>query len=252
MDCASYTYDGAMTLGPFKLVVLVAACLLLGCSRKTADGAGVRPDASAAPVVIATPDARSPLLPPFAVSKEPSARDVTAGPVSGSLNGRKFEPKTILFQPYEMLYVGPIDRWELVMSDTAFGAEESPPQNAHLVRVHLAQLPVKGLAGKNFGIASPMTVSCAVPTGDDHPWTLGTLGSFWIEITKWDVKPYDPKMGTPGSQFQAAGTASGRIYAACEGFDQPDASPLRILASGASGTFTDVPVRYHGKPGFDK
>jgi hypothetical protein len=61
----------------------------------------------------------------------------------------------------------------------------------------------------------------------------------WVfEVTKWDVKEWDPN----GPLFQEAGKASGRIAVCYKG------DPTGIQSSWIAGTFTDAVVRYMGKP----
>jgi hypothetical protein len=71
-----------------------------------------------------------------------------------------------------------------------------------------------------------------------------TSNSFYVEITKWDVKPYDAK----GGMFQQAGTASGKVYVAHDANDMSEKRGFKD--SGVAGTFTDAIVRYKGEPKF--
>ncbi|MDD5309338.1 MAG: hypothetical protein PHU25_18640, partial [Deltaproteobacteria bacterium] len=60
----------------------------------------------------------------------------------------------------------------------------------------------------------------------------------WVlEITKWDVREYDPK----GELFQDAGRASGRVAVCFK-------AGGRYQNSWVAGTFENAVVRYLGKP----
>jgi hypothetical protein len=247
-----------------SLRFLVLPLALVACGKDAPSGAAPAPSAAATPQASAAAPAPTPTpaptpaagdapadtkvdslplvgpdAPEFKAVDAPAAKDVPAGPVTGSANGERFEPKVILFEPEKK-------GWKLIVSDKPMGKPTdmlmpgSQTINASLntATISAGQKIAKAMkAGDGFfQIVTPET-----PT---KTTSLNTANAYYIEFTKWDVKPYDPKAGF----MQQAGTASGKLYIVHKPND-----PLKKKGykdSGVAGTFTDAVVRYKGEPKF--
>lgn len=180
--------------------------------------------------------------PEFKLVEKPTAADVTAGPVTGSAQGHKFEPKTIYFEPSSE------KGWRMTLADKPIAKPtDFTPMGSQAINIDLKE--DKLAAGKKltramkygdgyFQIVQPKDATSTTSWNTDNAW--------YVEITKWDVKPFDPK----ASMFQEAGKASGKIYVVfkANNFTQKDG----FKHSGVAGTFTDAIVRYKGKPAWEK
>ncbi|HOO76741.1 MAG TPA: hypothetical protein PK636_00550 [bacterium] len=162
----------------------------------------------------------------------PTAKMIPDGPVTGMANGRSFAVKTVIFQPF-------FDNWNLGL----YAAEAADPLDIVGEGEYISvELPRDIEAGRTythpmeygdgyFQIQSPDSPSETTSWNAENAWVL--------EITSWDVRPYDPE----GDLFQTAGTASGRIYVSYKGSGD-------FKNSGAAGTFENAVVRYMGDPGW--
>jgi len=139
---------------------------------------------------------------------------------------------TVVFEPGT-------SAWKLVLSDKALEGPTGLITSGQSVNIDLPEAPA---AGKNwtrkmeygagyFQISNdPVNLEATTSWNADNAWVL--------EVTKWDVKPWD----AAGPLFQEAGKASGRISVCYKG------DPTGIQSSWIAGTFTDAVVRYMGKP----
>ena len=174
----------------------------------------------------------------FTFVASPSASDVPKGPVKGWANGRAFAGRTIWFEPER-------DRWTLTVAD----ADLKNPTSVHLTSDDPLRAIVLLPPGVQPTVGTPLQKS--LKFGDGQFDILDQAGkrvawlapnSYYVEITKWDVKPYDPS----GPMVQV-GKASGKVYVAYQG-----SSVYGYSDSGAAGEFSDVLVRYWGKPQWSK
>jgi hypothetical protein len=204
--------------------------------------AGAAPAADPPPVKAADPGSAvvlGPEAPAFKVVDKPSAADVPNTPVVGSANGRKYEPKTVLFEP-------DAKGWRMILSDKPL---DKP---SDLIRpgsqtIYLSLLATKVSAGQKFSRAKANGdgyFQIAQPEDPTKTTSWNTVNAYYVEITKWDVSPYDPKLG----MSQQAGKASGKIYVAHDANAMSEKRGFKD--SGVAGTFTDAIVRYKGEPKF--
>jgi hypothetical protein len=126
-----------------------------------------------------------------------------------------------------------------VLSDKPLDSPTGLITSGQSINMDLPEAPV---AGKNwtrkmeYGAGyfqinnDPANLEATTSWNADNAWVL--------EVTKWDVKPWDEA----GPLFQEAGKASGRISVCYKG------DPTGIQSSWIAGTFTDAVVRYMGKP----
>lgn len=242
------------------LLLILVPLALTACSKK--DGDGTTPAASssapttAASAVDPTPAASAtaetpkpaatnlPLIgedaPEFKLVEKPTAADVTSGPLMGSANGHKFEPKAIYFEPEKK-------GWKLSIGDkplekpTAFSPSGSQT-------IYISLNTPKLAAGKKLTKAMKYGdgfFQIVQPENQEKTTSWNTDNAYYLEITKWDVKPYDAKAG----MFQQAGTASGKLYVVHKASES--LAKKGFKTSGVAGTFTDAVVRYRGEPKFE-
>jgi hypothetical protein len=162
---------------------------------------------------------------------DPSLESVPSAPVRGVVDGRPFEPVTIFFEPR-------VGNWAFVIANRAlpephallpFGTESA----------NITDLP------SDFGVGTrskPMGPGGGFwqlrADGDDRTTSWNAPNAYALEITKWEIAPFDDQAE---SILQSAGTASGRVVLVYEATDT-------FERSWVAGTFTDVPIRYRGPP----
>lgn len=201
--------------------------------------------ASAAPADKPKPAATNlPLIgddaPEFKLVEKPTAADVTPGPVTGSANGHKFEPKTILFEPEKK-------GWRLSLTDKEIDKPTDFTKSGSQT-IHISLNEKKLAAGKKLTKAMKYGdgfFQIVQPEDKEKTTSWNTDNAYYVEITKWDVKPYDKSQ----SSSQVAGTASGKIYVVHKASES--LAKRGFKTSGAAGTFTDAVVRYRGEPKFE-
>jgi hypothetical protein len=190
---------------------------------------------TAAPVTPAPPVAPAavPAAPSAAAvgyTEAPSLDKIPNATIAGVVNGQPFAPKAVYFEPSG-------GKWSLVVADQPLpGATDLPSGAQQQLTVEFPEPPA---AGKKLTKALDYGDGDFQITNPDEPkktMNWNAMNAYAIEITKWDVKPYDEA----GEMFQVCGKASGRIYVVYHG--EP------IKDSWVAGVFTDVPVRYMGKP----
>jgi hypothetical protein len=185
-----------------------------------------------APVV--APVAAPVNVPPYAWTEAPTLETIPLVPAAGMANGKPMGVTTVLFEPGT-------SAWKLVLSDKALEGPTGLITSGQSVNIDLPEAPA---AGKNwtrkmeYGAGyfqinnDPANLEATTSWNADNAWV--------IEVTKWDVKPWDEA----GPLFQEAGKASGKISVCYKG------DPTGIQSSWIAGTFTDAVVRYMGKPYF--
>lgn len=167
----------------------------------------------------------------FEWTDEPSIEDAPDAPVRGVVNGRPFEPVAIFFEPR-------FGNWALVIANRAlpephallpFGTESA----------NITDLPrdlAVGTRDKSMGPGGGFFQIRA--GGDDRTTSWNAPNAYALELTKWDLQPFDAEAE---EVLQDGGTASGRVvlvYDATASFGR----------AWVAGTFTDVPIRYRGPP----
>jgi hypothetical protein len=165
-------------------------------------------------------------------TEAPTLDKIPNAPIQGVVNGRPFAAKTVFFEPQ-------FGKWSLVVADVALPEPTALLSGSQELTIELPELPA---AGKK--LIRPMEYGDGFfqVRKTDNPKDLTSWNSdnAWaIEITAWDVKPYDENE----DMFQVAGKASGRIYVV---YKAGEISSLK--SSWLAGVFTDAPVRYMGKP----
>jgi hypothetical protein len=163
-------------------------------------------------------------------TENPTFEKIPNAPIKGIANGRPFEAQAVYFEPS-------FGKWSMMISDVPLNEPTGLIFDAQTFNINLPELPAPG---KNYTRAMKygdgfFQVQTSDKRGDTTSWN--TDNAYVLEITKWDVNPYDEG----GKIFQHAGSASGRIYIVYKG-------GTNIKESWAAGTFTDAPVRFMGKP----
>jgi hypothetical protein len=202
------------------IVPIICVFALIACEkevRKEGEPSATEKEAPAAPAA-------------FEWTEAPAADKIPGGPVKMDANGEKLDAKAVYFEPG-------FKEWRMVIHSGALKKPTSIRPRGQFVSISLAEEP---RAGKT--IVKKMKYGNGyyqVKKTDDPEKTTSWNASnaYVIQITKWDVKPYDPK----GRIFQSAGTASGKVAIVYKGSGS-------FKNSFAAGTFKDVPVRYMGKP----
>ncbi|HPJ71154.1 MAG TPA: hypothetical protein PK636_00545, partial [bacterium] len=165
-------------------------------------------------------------------TETPDSGSIPPGPVAGEANGRAFEVKAVYLQPF-------FDNWSLYLTTQEMEEPTAIMNEGEYINIDLPRelaagktyTHEMGYGGGFFQILSPSSPGETTSWNAENAWIL--------EITSWDVKPFDPD----GDIFQAAGTASGRIYVSYQGYGD-------FKNSGAAGTFENAVVRYMGDPGW--
>jgi hypothetical protein len=188
------------------------------------------------PVVapVAVPVAAPVNVPPYTWTEAPTLETIPLVPAAGMANGRPMGVAAVVFEPGT-------SAWKLVIADKALDGPTGLITSGQSVNIDLTEAPA---AGKNwtrkmeYGAGyfqinnDPANLEATTSWNADNAWV--------IEVTKWDVKPWDAN----GPLFQEAGKASGKFSVCYKG------DPTGIQSSWVAGTFTDAVVRYMGKPYF--
>lgn len=211
-----------MRLHPCSALLL--GLLLVACQKPATPPAG-------AGTGTATPKAAAQSAAgPFAWTESPSFDAIPAGPVKGEAQGKPFVAGSIFFEPG-------FKDWRLVVHEGKLDTPTSiSPRGQHIT----ISLPEEPAAGKKwtrplkygdgyFQINQPEDPTKTTSWNASNAWV--------IEITRWEIKPYDPK----GPIFQEAGKASGRIAVCYQGSGA-------FKNAHAAGVFEHAVVRYMGKP----
>ncbi|MDD5306556.1 MAG: hypothetical protein PHU25_04470, partial [Deltaproteobacteria bacterium] len=168
---------------------------------------GVAPPVAGPPQVLAVPPvapaavALLPQPPAFEWTATPALDKIPAAPAGGMLNGNPFPVAAVVFEPGAAT-------WRLVLGDTALESPTAATINGQFASIDLAEPPATGKT-YNRPMAAGGGVFQVTPNPADPQMTVAWNTELaWVrEITKWDVREYDPK----GELFQDAGRASGRV-----------------------------------------
>jgi hypothetical protein len=225
--------------------------IVLGaCKKPAADTAPSASVAATAPSVTATASAsaaptstvdpsKQPKLgadaPEWKLVAKPTAADVTKGDITGSANLHKFDVKQIYIEPG-------LSKWTLVLADQALDKPTGfLPTGAQSIKIDFsADMPAKGKKYDKALKYGDGYFQVAQPKDPTKTTSWNADNSFYVELTAWDVQPYDAK-----KMFQEAGKASGKVYVAYKGFGD-------FKNSGVAGEFKDAVVRYMGEPFYMK
>jgi hypothetical protein len=201
----------------FSVLVVVGGA---GCDRSAAPS-----DAGASAITTATPSAR---VEKFVWTANPTMDVIPAFTPRGEANGRPFDVKTVLFEPYGKT-------WRMTLAAMKLASPTDTVNDAPYITVQLPEAPT---TGKKWTVAKGEGYF-QIMTKDDPQSTTSweSKNAYALEITEWNAKPWDPK----GPDQQLAGTASGRVFVAY----QADSD---FKNSGAAGTFKNAVVRYSGAP----
>ena len=174
----------------------------------------------------------------YSFTEQPSLDTVPEHFILGQVDGKDFIGKTMHFEPE-------FDQWALKIYDTTF----ETPDDIYVMdcREMALELPEPPAAGKtmsktNIEIGEGGKDAYVILAPDTAPteFEIWNADNAWVlQITDWEVGPYDPD----GMNVQIAGKASGKIALCFKGNDDHKDSWI-------AGTFTDIPVRYNGEPPF--
>jgi len=168
----------------------------------------------------------------FKWTESPTVEGIPNRPVGGLVCSKPFEVKQVVIETG-----GPA--WQInllgqTLSDNRQQIPQIPLLKIDVKEKHLAP-GVKLLRSKDVG-----DIDLEFPSLQD-PKTLASwngINAYAIEITKWDVKPYDSNV----AGVQVAGTAAGRLAVICVGEE------ATFVNSWFAGTFDGALVRYTTKP----
>jgi hypothetical protein len=186
------------------------------------------PVATPVPAVAAAPVN----VPPYTWTEAPTLETIPQVPAAGMANGKPMGVTAVVFEPGQ-------GAWRLVLSDKTLDSPTGLITSGQSINMDLPEAPAAGKSWTRkmeYGAGyfqinnDPANPEATTSWNADNAWVL--------EVTKWDVKPWDEA----GSLFQEAGKASGRIAVVYKG------DPTGIQSSWIAGTFTDAVVRYMGKP----
>ena len=167
----------------------------------------------------------------FSFTENPTLEMIPDTPISGQAGGVPFTAKTIVFEPNSD------GSWSMVITDRAFESPTDILMDCQHITMDLSEMPGPGVKmskpmdyGKGFfQITSPSDPQSTTSWNADNAWVL--------EITEWDIKPWDPG----ASIFQQAGAASGRVAVCYKGSGD-------FKNAWVAGTFKNAAIRYMGEP----
>ena len=167
----------------------------------------------------------------FTYTEKPTLEMIPDKPIEGEVNGEPFTVETVLFQPS---YTG---NWEVSLIEKKLDDPLAVLFESQYFNLDLNKKPETGAV-----ITHPMEFGdgiCQIKQLDNPEETTSwNSPNAWVmEITEWDVKPWDPE----GDIFQVAGTASGTIAVCFQG-------SCGYANSWVAGTFSGAIVRYMGEP----
>jgi hypothetical protein len=187
--------------------------------------------APVAPPVVA-PLAPPVVVPPYTWTETPALETIPQMPAAGMANGKPMGVAAVIFEPGTTA-------WKLVLADKPLDSPTGLITSGQSVNIDLTEAPI---AGKSW--TRKMEYGAGYfqinndPANPEATTSWNASNAWVLEITKWEVKPWD----AAGPLFQEAGKASGRIAVCYKG------DPTGIQSSWIAGTFTDAVVRYMGKP----
>ena len=204
--------------------VAATAVLISGCSVGQQIVTNKEVQEKVSEKVVAAPET-------FNYTENPTLAMIPDKPAQGEFNGQAFEVKTVIFQP------GYDGKWELLLMKKKMEDPTDVMREGQYFNLGLNAKPGSGVVMTHkmeFGGGL-----CQIKKIDNPEETTSwNSDNAWVlEITQWDVKPWDPE----GDIFQVAGTASGRVAVCYKG-------TCGFADSWVAGTFSGAIVRYMGEP----
>ena len=209
---------------PFLALVPMAVLLTIGCASEQPANTPVQPAAENGPGENIPPE-------DFTYTEKPTVAMVPGCSSGGMANGKLFPVKTVLFQPgYE-------GNWDLYLLDTKMADPLAVLLEGQYIAIRLTEPPAVGKT-----MSRPLDFGGGIfqikENNNPEETTCWNSPNAWeLEITQWDVKPWNPD----GEIFQEAGTAAGKIAICYQG-------SCGFADSWAAVTFQDAIVRYMGPP----
>ena len=169
----------------------------------------------------------------FVWTSAPKPADVPAAPVVGEVHGAPFEVAQVLFEP---TWRG----WSVVLLEHPLPDPAAPVSGMRFLRVDLPAEPAVGVVQERALAYGGSMFQVEIPE-EPGSLTMWTADNAWVlEVTEWEVRPWDPA----GPAVQSAGRAAGRIAVCYQG-----AGSFRN--AWVAGTFDGALVRYPREPRFD-
>ena len=220
-----------------KTTYLAVACAVLlgasGCKKDDAAATGGGAEPAGSPASPAAPAKKA--APAFKWTAAPTLDAIPDGAIKGMANGVPFEVKSVVIQPS-------FGKWSIKLWDKELKRPTGIAMGGQSINLSLPPGQIaagfKRVKALKYGDGY-FQIRKDPKTDKTTSWNA--KNAYAIEITKWDVKPHDPK----GRIFQYAGRASGRIAVVYKGYGD-------FKDSYAAGTFTNAVVRYMGKPRWKK
>jgi len=211
-----------------SVLLLLVSAFGLGCSESAeAPASGEAPEVAAAPPTPAAPAT-------FEYTEELSASLIPGFPVKASGDGREIAIRSVFFQPR-------FDAWGVSFSSAELSSPTAIQPGGDSETINLTDLPQAMAVGVYEQSIDEMGGGYFQIRQKEDPTrttSWNTNLAYVLEITKWEVRPWDAE----GSIFQDAGRASGRVVAVFRGREGGFAN------SWVAGTFEDAVVRYMGRP----
>jgi hypothetical protein len=166
----------------------------------------------------------------FEWTEAPTVEQIPAGDITGEASGEPFVVRSVFLEPG-------FKEWRLVLHEKELKKPTSIRPRGQFISIKLPEAPAAGKVWTREMKYGDGFFQVKKPDDPEKTTSWNAKNAWAIEITNWDVKPYDPK----GSIFQEAGRASGRVAVCYKGGG-------KFKNSWAAGTFKDAVVRYMGKP----
>ena len=169
----------------------------------------------------------------FVWTTAPKPADVPAAPVAGEVHGAPFPVAQVVFEP---TWRG----WSVVLLERPLPDPAATVSGMRFLRVDLPAEPAVGVVQERALAYGGSMFQVEIPE-EPGSLTMWTADNAWVlEVTEWEVRPWDPA----GPAVQSAGRAAGRLAVCYQG-----AGSFRN--AWVAGTFEGALVRYTREPRFD-
>lgn len=170
----------------------------------------------------------------FEWTATPALETIPATPPAGEVHGAPFPVAQVVFETGR-------HEWQMYFLEKALPDPTAPIEGMRFLRVDLPAEPAAGAVQQHPLAYGGALFYVDVP-GEPGNFTLWTADNAWVlELTEWDVRPWDPA----GPEVQVAGRAAGRVAVCYRGGGN-------YRNAWVAGTFAGAVVRYTREPRFER
>ncbi|MBN1774567.1 MAG: hypothetical protein JXB32_25125 [Deltaproteobacteria bacterium] len=169
----------------------------------------------------------------FEWTAAPTLDGIPVAPVAGEVHGAPFPVAQVVFEPMRR-------GWVVLFLEQPLPDPTAPVSGMRFLRVDLPAEPSSG-AVQQRALAYGDSMFHVDSPGEPGSFTIWTADNAWVlELTEWDVRPWDPA----GPEVQSAGRAVGRVAVCYRGGGE-------FRNAWVAGTFAGALVRYTREPRFE-